>query len=349
MKHLLFIFFLSILGSCKDHSGNPNQPEQETSFEYMGLEGKIINRLIDTDSKLIAATDQGLYVSDFSDNWALLGLSQKNVIAIAILDSSTIICSVLNNDQYSSPELYKSDDFGNTWSLVHNNFGGDTPEVIFNLKYDEDSKELFATGLGVIAHSFDEGKTWEVLFGLWQMFSKGLWALDINPLNNDVWAGGQGAVENQVFIQINLDNNISNQWSNEISSPSTVEKFAFNSSNPNQILLGCEDGILYTENNGLSWKNIYSTGEKIARFYFGITFDPYNSNKIIAASWDKNYENPQPLMLHVSENEGESWDIISPNISGIFGGTRDLLLKQENGKTVLYLGLYKGGVYKVML
>jgi len=175
-----------------------------------------------------------------------------------------------------------------------------------------------------------------------------LWALEINPANNQVWAGGQNAIESQVIVQLDSNREEINQWMNVLPSPSTVEKFAFNN-NSNKILLGSEDGILLTEDNGATWKNIYENPTVSARFYYGLVYDNLNSEKIIAASWDKNFESPQPLMLHLSEDHGETWNVLSPNIPLIFGGTRDMLQRQENGKTVLYLGLWKGGVYKAII
>ncbi|SNR83484.1 WD40/YVTN/BNR-like repeat-containing protein [Lutibacter flavus] len=347
MKKIIVISLILTLFSCsKEVENMPDNPQDEIiSFESLGLEGKIVHQIIATDSILIAATDQGVYKSDFSSNWTLMGLQKKNVIAISIIDSNTIVCSVTDDDQFQNPQLLKSLDFGQSWSVVESNFGGETPEIIFELRYNSSSNELLASGKGVIASSFDEGKTWVIQFGFWNAFTKGLWALEINPANNQVWAGGQNAIESQVIVQLDSDREEINQWINVLPSPSTVEKFAFNNDS-NRIILGCEDGILLTEDNGNSWKNIYSNDTVSARFYYGLVYDNLDSEKIIAASWDKNFERPQPLMLHISEDNGETWSIITPNIPLIFGGTRDMLQRQENGKTVLYLGLWKGGVYR---
>lgn len=350
MKNLIIISLILTFFSCsKESENNPDNTQDEiVSFESLGLEGKTVHQIIATESILIAATDQGVYKSDFSSNWTLMGLQKKNVIAISIINSNTIVCSVTDDDQFQNPQLIKSIDFGQSWSLVENNFGGDAPEIIYELRYDSSSNELLASGKGVIASSFDEGKTWVVRFGFWNAFTKGLWALEINPANNQVWAGGQNAIESQVIVQLDSNREELNQWIAELPSPSTVEKFAFNN-NSNRIILGCEDGILLTEDNGVTWKNIYANDTVSARFYYGLAYDNLNPEKIIAASWDKNFERPQPLMLHISEDNGETWNIISPDIPLIFGGTRDMLQRQENGKTVLYLGLWKGGIYKAKI
>lgn len=352
MKNL-FIFCLAVLSlfSCtKLDDNNPVNPYDDfVSFESLGLDGKIVHQIQATENSLFAATDQGVYKSDFTSNWTPIGLQNKNVIALSIIDSNTIICSVTDDDQFQNPQLIKSTDSGQSWSSVESNFGGDTPEVIFELKYLSNSNELLASGKGVIASSFDQGQSWEIKYGFWNAFTKGLWALDINPSNNQVWAGGQNALESQVIIQLDSNRDELNTWINVLPSPSTVESFAFNSSNPNSILLGCEDGILMSEDNGLTWENIYLDETVSARFYYGVAYDQLDPDKIIAASWDKNFENPQALMLHISEDKGETWNVYSPNIPLFFGGTRSMIQRQEDGKTVLYLGLWKGGVYKAVV
>lgn len=347
MKKLIIISLVLTIFSCtKEVDSIQDNPQDEIiSFESLGLDGKIVHQLIAADSILIAATDQGVYKSDFSSNWTLMGLQKKNVVAIAVIGGNTILCSVTDNEQFQNPQLLKSLDSGQSWSVVENNFGGETPEIIYELRYNTSSNELLASGKGVIASSFDKGETWIIRFGFWNAFSKGLWALEINPANNQVWAGGQNAIESQVIVQLDSNREEMNQWVNVLPSPSTVEKIAF-SNNSNRILLGGEDGILLTEDNGLTWKNIYDNPSVSGRFYFGLVYDNLDSEKIISASWDKNFESPQPLMLHISDDNGETWNIISPDIPSLFGGTRDMLQRQENGKTVLYLGLWKGGVYR---
>lgn len=344
MKYLILTALIFTLYACskKDELIPDNPHNVSVSFESMGLEGKVVHDLIATESVLIAATDQGIYKSNFNSNWTPLGLQNRNVVAVSIIDANTIICSVTDEHQ-----LLKSDDFGQSWSVVQSNFGGGTPERIYVLRYNPETNELLATGRGVIASSFDTGHTWIIRYGFWNAIASGLFSLEINPSNNQAWAGGQNAIESQVIIQLDSNRQTINQWTEILPSPSTVERFAFNCFHHNRIILGCEGGILLTNDNGLSWQSIYSDSSGTARFYYGLVYDNLNSDRIIAASWDKDYVNPQPLLLHISNDNGQTWSEISADIPLIYGGTRDMLQRQENGKTVLYLGLWKGGVYKV--
>ncbi|MFP4092491.1 MAG: hypothetical protein ACLFUB_19730 [Cyclobacteriaceae bacterium] len=50
-------------------------------------------------------------------------------------------------------------------------------------------------------------------------------------------------------------------------------------------------------------------------------------------------------MLQVSENGGQSWRTFTHDDSQLFGGVYDMLQVKEGAKTLLYLGLFKDGVY----
>ncbi|MFW5726513.1 MAG: hypothetical protein ACOCW4_01470 [bacterium] len=51
------------------------------------------------------------------------------------------------------------------------------------------------------------------------------------------------------------------------------------------------------------------------------------------------------MMLQVSENGGQSWRTFTHDDSQLFGGVYDMLQVKEGEKTLLYLGLFKDGVY----
>lgn len=347
-------FFISIviiitILSCSKND-NPTLPSEDlVSASSLGLNGRVVNKLIVHNSKLIAATDNGVYVSNFSTNWTSMGLENKNIIAIEVINDNLILCSTTDNLELENPKLFKTEDSGITWSALRSNFGQGNGEVVFALKYNPNSNLLFATGYDALASSDDYGNTWNLKMGNWGAVAKGLFTLEINPENNDIWTGGQNGIEAQVINHSTPNGEPINSWSQIIPSPSTVETIVFKEDGSNKIIMGCEGGIILTENNGANWRNIKPVGEGIARFYYGLVFDNLNSNKIIAASFDKPSSDPQPLKISISNNLGESWLDTSIDIPEQFGGARCMLQKQENGKTVLYIGLWKGGVYKVTL
>lgn len=360
IKYLVGILAIPLilsLGACEKDNTNPpgdgpsNPSEINISFEAVGLEGKMVNELEFIDNNLYAATDQGLYRSSFDDNWILLGFDSEFVAQIEIVTASKIFCSVFEDNTLGASQLYVSEDGGENWSVVRNNFGGEEAQPMFALKYDARTNRLIAGGYAVIAASdADEGTEWTPILGNWNDFGKSIHILDINQSDANLWVGGQNGLEQQIVFQLDEDDVLLNQWNSLVPAPSTAETFAFSADSPQQILIGCENGILFTDNGGQDWSNIYpDESASAARFYFGLEYDDAEPQRIIAASWDKNVNNPQPILLHISDDYGVNWTIKSFDFEGFYGGTRDMLKREEAGKTALYLGLDKGGVYRAVV
>lgn len=340
--------------TCKDNIVYPTIDNLVTLESY-GLDGLVISKLEASQTTLIAATSDGVYYKEFAQKcWNSSNLKGKNVQTIVRINSSTLICSTTQTiDDINNPQLHKSTDNGKTWSLLPNNFTGNNGQFVKSFAYNTNSNTLYAGGNGLIASSTDGGSNWTPLYGEWNAISRAFFDLAINLTNNEVWAGGQNGLEMQVVVQLAQNGNILGQWSNLIPAPSTVEKIIIKNGSPTTILMGGEDGILKSTDNGLNWENIYQVPNPSGRFYFGLTYDEKKPNRIIAASWNKNFDFPQPLILHFSEDSGKTWKVVTTegisNFASLFGGTRTIIQRQENGKTVLYLGLWKGGVFKAII
>lgn len=357
-KLLLYFLLVTLISCSNEDDFSPCEKNElfeaidnSVTIETYGLKGKIINKLEANSNTIIAATDDGVYYKNFSaECWTQSNLKHEFVLAIVRLNSSQLICStVKSKDDYSLPKLYKSENNGVTWLEISNNFTGDNELFASSLAFNTSSNTLYAGGIDIVASSTDGGKEWTPLYGSWDGLGRGISEIRINPTNNDIWFGGQNAIEMQRLVHLSFNGTIINEWVNLLPAPSTVEKIILNNET---ILIGGEDGILKSEDNGTNWEIIYQNSQ-IARFYYGLENDNNNPNRFIAASWDKNYYDPQPLIIHISENEGQTWKTISTlnnsNYDSLFGGTRTMIQRTENGKTVLYLGLWKGGVLKATL
>ena len=361
MKKVILLFAVFSVFSCSDKETAPCKDsivyptiDNVVTLASYGLDGKVINKLDATQTTLIAATSDGIYYKEFPQCWISSNLKSKNVQSIVRINSLTLICSTTQTiDDINNPQLHKSMDNGKTWSLLPNNFTENNGQFVKSLAYNTNSNTLYAGGSGVIASSTDGGSNWTLIYGEWNAISKPFLELVINSANNEIWAGGQNGLEMQVVVRLAQNGEISGYWSNLIPAPSTVEKIIIKNGSSTSLLMGCEDGILKSNDNGLNWENIYDVPNQYGRFYFGIAYDEMKPNRIIAASWNKNYEFPQPLILHFSEDNGKTWKVVTTegisNFAPLFGGTRTMVQRQENGKTVLYLGLWKGGVYKAII
>ena len=130
-------------------------------------------------------------------------------------------------------------------------------------------------------------------------------------------------------------------------SPSTIKGITFDASNSDRILASGEGGILESLDNGANWENLL--GDVDFRFYFRVVLDPEDGRTLYTAGWDKIFEEPQPLIVEVSRNDGATWEKHNLDNPELFGGVWSLMAVSEDARTVIYAGLYKGGVMKILL
>lgn len=338
---LLFLF------SCEKETETP--AETQVTFKSFGLDNRIVNELRLNHDRLYAATDNGLYVKDLkgSADWQLLGLQGNNIKTMAILPDGLLLAAG-SDPARTTFKIYKREANATAFVEVNNNFGGTEPEPLNNFFYKEDSQELLAVGSTVIARSADNGQTWTPLYGEWHGVASGLDFVQVNPRNQDIWAGGQNAIEGFALFRYSPSTETWQNWINLLPSPSVAKDIAFDKLNPGTVIVGGEDGIIKTTDNGSTW-SVIKDDHQTARFYFGLEFDAADNKKIYAASWLKNFEDPQPLILAISKDAGLSWEEYTYQKPNLFGGVLDMVQVKEGLVTKLYLGLHKGGVYEATI
>jgi len=319
------------------------------TFGSSGLEGKIINELSASSLGIIAATDQGLYVKTETqnalepDNWESAGLAEKNIRTFVEINEDLWLA--VENTQ-SSFLLHGSENQGDTWTEAENNFGGEYEQRINDLEYVAETQMLYAVGYGVLAESADMGQTWTPIIGDWDWLASGLDFVEKNPEANELWIGGQNAIEGFILYKYNLETEEETLYMNLVEMPSTAKSILFDSDDPDHVIVGAEGGIISTDDGGDTWELLKDDHES-SKFYFGLARDEFKSEILYAAGWLKDFDNPQKLILLYSPDKGSTWQEITHQRNDLFGGVYDMLSTVENGKQVLYLGLYKGGVFKV--
>jgi hypothetical protein len=340
------LLLMAFLFSC-EKDGNEKAPRVQ--FKNYGLENKIIFEFQLVDQKLYAATNDGLFVKNTQSNtgWEAFGLQGKQVQTFVFLPNNTCLASVPNQEK-TAFKLYRRNGTGAAFQEVLHNFGGDYPESLNNFLYLEATGDLLATGNDVIARSTDLGSTWTPIHNEWQQMATGLDFVKRNPHNGDLWAGGQNAIEGFNLHRYSKSSDSWHSWSNLLPPPSVAKDIAFHRTSPGTLIIGAEDGIIKTEDNGATW-TIIKQDDHEARFYFGVDFDEVDKNKIYAASWQKDFDSPQPLILYISRNAGKTWQEFRHQDPSLFGGVWDMVQVRTGNKTKLYLGLYKGGVYEAMV
>jgi hypothetical protein len=338
------IALVLFLSACEDD--NDNKPAQ-LQWKKLGLDGKIVNEMQLTGTTLYVATTSGLFkkqIASEESEFQSIGFGNKNVEAIQIIHDEEIIASLFDKTGSEEPALFKTTDDGENWIPVNSDFGGATPEPVFDLAIrPEDENVLYAAGFSVVAKSLDQGVTWEPIYGSWSGFATGVSVVEINPkATNEIWAGGQGAIENGFLIRSNNESDW-DTWNDLVSNPTVVKAVTFSNNTKDEVYVGFEGALLKTTNGGDTWQTLIDSEDN--KFYFGICTRNNNPDRVYAGGWLKTPD-PQPLLLAISTNGGGTWEEFGLS-SEAYGGILEMNIKSEKDKDVLYLGLDKGGVYRV--
>jgi photosystem II stability/assembly factor-like uncharacterized protein len=328
-------------------------PLAPPAFVHEGLSGRIVTGIFQHESRLFAATDDGLFGKELGhDAWHLVGLGGFRVEDLAILDGQHMLATAIFDWDpivFKESKLYETVNGGANWLPVDNDFGGGFETGgIRALDYDQASSRLYGAAHDALAVSDDAGRSWQLLAGGWDGASPPFTALNLNAAKGQVWFGGQNAIEQMKLLRHDLASGATIQFSTFLlPAPATIKGITFDPSDPNHVLASGEGGILQSRNNGASWTR--PLGDVDYRFYFQTVFDPRDARIIYTASWAKEFELPQPLVFEVSTDSGASWAAYRLDEPGLFGGAWSLSAVVEDGRTVVYLGLYLGGIMKVLL
>ncbi|TFB09026.1 hypothetical protein E3V36_07355 [Candidatus Marinimicrobia bacterium MT.SAG.2] len=329
---------LLFLIACGDNENIIGRDE----LSFLGLDGKIVQKLRLHGDFLYAATDDGVYRKDLGKMdtlWTPIGFQGNQTSTLLVFNVNTIMVSV----EFDSISLYRTTDGGETWSPFQNGFGGEFPETVWALeKIPNQSETIFATGAAVVAKSTDGGGSWKVVWGGWQFIATGTAFVKFDPNKpNIVWSGGQNAIEEGYLLKsIDTGENWL-EWQRIVDDVSVAKTAAIHPFNSDIVYVGLESYILKTTNGGETWEEIIIAP---GRFFFGIAINSYMPSRVYAVSWFKTSD-PQPLILHISDDGGDSWqEIVEENVR--FGGAFDLLHVSDGNTDKLYLALWKGGVYE---
>lgn len=346
IKFMIILASVFMLASCNGSSsvGSP-PPDPAPEFSSVGLDGHVVHRLVSEQEQFFAGTDQGLYQLQQDGQWQRLTDQQWRILDLAVVSETHLLVSYGLGDGFF---LAESTDSGQSWQLLEHNFGGSAQdtlarqEPVRRMQYHQG--KLFGVGYNVLAISEDFGRNWQLLAGSWDAFATGMSALAVNSNGIDIWYGGQGAIENPLLMHYRTDTMAYAEFpgiDEFLAVPSTVKSIVFDPDLHHVLFVSGEGGIIKTSDNGETWQALNTNDN--SRFYFGLVLDPNNKDTLYTAGWNKNFDEPQPLILEVSEDGGQNWETFQHPDDSLFGGVYSMTLHQQQ----LYLGLYKGGVMRV--
>ena len=348
LLHALSLPAWAALPGCGGGSSASPPAEPVAKFTPDGLQGRIVRKLRPGAAGLLAATDDSAWRRGPA-GWTSLGLPGLYVQDIAAFSATRLVASVKQPAPATGPErLLETLDGGLSWHDVAHDFGGPgTPEFIQALLYDAPAGRLLAIGSDALAASSDQGRHWELLAGQWHAFASGKDALAVQPVSGDVWYGGQDAIETLVLKRRRAAGGALDSYPALLPSPSVAKGIRFGIGEPQRVLVAGEGGIVQTRDNGATWQTLLLHADY--RFHFDVLQDPARPRRLVSASWKKEYELPQPLIVAISEDEGATWRSIEHPDRQLHGGAWSMALQVEEGRSVFYFGLHRGGVMRMTL
>jgi photosystem II stability/assembly factor-like uncharacterized protein len=353
----IFALLVSLVAACSGDNSPvvtpppplPPPPPPQAIFIHEGLDGLTVHRIKQNNNSLFAATDTGLFSKPIGqDSWHTLGLDDSNIHDIVFINDEHWLAAVSDVGPLPNvnPQLLETVNGGSNWLQVDNDLGGVASVGMQALFYDSINMRLFATAWNALAVSNDVGRTWRLLDGNLDVLTA-LGALNWNEAMDQVWVGGQNNIEEMLLRRFDLQTGESGLFESLLPPPAAIKGITFDRNNPDRILASGEPGILQSLDNGDNWSILLSNED--ARFYFETELDSEDSQIIYTAGWTKNFDDPQPLIIEVSRDGGANWVQYAHDDPNLFGGVWSLHAVSENNETVIYAGLFRGGIVKVIL
>lgn len=354
MVPFIVILLSFILGACSGSGSSeniaPTNPAAPPSAQaplfqnIMDLPISVTRLLLDGDAQL-AATREGLYWRENTQaNWQKRSPLDTEVTGVVVIGAGHYIVAIAPqniSDGLAYP-LYSSINSGETWELIEHDFGREFNDVIYALAYDETNDNLYATNAVGLAVSNKNAQSWTLLSGFWDGIGDGLKFIRVDGINNNIWFGGQGAIENGIIAKYDRSSSILESWQRLLPNPSAYRGGLIHPTDMSTVMFSGEGGLIISTDNGATWNT--PLGDVDFTFYFDVVIDA--SMTLYTAQWQSG--NPeQNLVIQCSADNGLSW--ISNDLSNETdrGGALSLRLFEQDDNTLLYLGLEENGIKAV--
>jgi hypothetical protein len=338
---------LCALSGCgsSDSTPEPAPPEAQFNITASGLPGLTVVAFMQHDGDVWAASDDGIYTSgDGGDSWQAAGLQGLHVQDFVSFDDQQFYALAIDAGDNQTTLLYESLDAGESWQLVANNFTD--PDTVDNsrpqvLLADPANDFLYAAGQRAVARSLDRGRTWELIDGEWGIQARTS-ALAINDINQTLWHGGQGSIENHYLRRVSLSNDVVMQWDNIFPNPATINSIQFAPNDADTTIVTGEGGVAVQRGNNANWET--PLGDVNHRFYWDLIIDPDEPDHWFTAGWHK-AETAQQFILEYSTDNGRNWQQYThPPADHPYGVRSMVLLEQQPDEGRVFLLGVSGGL-----
>lgn len=240
-----------------------------------GLENTVVFSLIYANNTLYAGTFGGVFKSSNNgNNWTACNVGLNDSAVFSLTSTSTTLFAGTGRGG-----LYRSDDWGNTWTKAHNGLNSDTINVLANL-----NNILFAgTRSSGIFRSSNSGASWEASNS---GFDNVPYVLTFSARGPNIYTGryGSGGFYKSTDYGLSWVKILDNSGN----SNNVLTSLVYNDVVLVSVYAPNGDRLLYTQNDGLSWKDA-STGTGGNPPWFGTDVRALlnNSGTLLVGSYGK--------------------------------------------------------------
>lgn len=312
----------------------------------LGLSGRWVNALFLRGDTLYAATDSGTYrtlLGAPDPIWAPLGPVGDTVIAVMPLDGDTLLAAVsISGVPPDTLSLLRTTDGGESWHPFQNGFGrgGGSNAVFAFARLPQVPRTLFATSVNaLIARSDDGGASWRAIWGDWKNGAAGTHFIAVDPRHPTfILAGGEGGIF-APFLVKSLD--AGETW--EGFNPSTggddaIYRAAVDPTRVDIVYAGLEGHVMRSTDGGRTWHDALGVGV----YFEGLATSRIAPARLYAAGRKNGPASlEQPLVVHMSEDRGDTWIPFTQEVVRL-GGVWDLVLRTDGAGEVAILATADG-------
>lgn len=335
------VLALFLATACEDDDpmGDGNEQIPSQTWTYTGLGDYRVNEVEVAGDWVYAATQQGMFKKMLGSEdtlWTDAGLSDMEITDFAVLNNERLLASVALSENNPSATLYETNNGGNNWTAVQSDFGGQQGAVTCQaLDVNPlNSDIIFGRGSYNVAKSTDGGQSWSSVFADWDNIGYQADLIRVSDENPDViWAGGETSIFSPYMVK-SMDGG--ENWL-PVQVPSegdnAVYAMVINPENSDQILVGMEGRIIYSEDAGENWEIVLSPDNY--SYFHDMQSSLEEGSKVYATGTDGGND-VGDIIIYTTTDFGQSWSTIQH--AGIQG-------KQY---AALDLGLFSGAMEEAM-
>lgn len=315
-----------------------------SQWTNLGLDDYQVNDLTIYADTIYASTNDGIYkksIYNTNTEWSDAG-KQGAYIVQTLVENHSAFYAVEQNTETNTTQLFKSENGGNTFSLMSagiSNTNAYSYQFLDHIAHPPNNYDTLYTLYHQLKTN-DGGTSWQSIHNSINTDR----FIMVNPTNHaQLIIGGEGDLFNATL-------QISNDWGETWDFPAMNSFFAGDNAihdlavDENIWYAAGEGVIKKSENGGENWTellNLFEANSIFSLYYSNIEFSPVNKNILYVSGYTQVTGNEVPLLY--SDNQGGIWDTIYHN--GIPDNQRIRCLTVENVENTDYVFLGGKGVY----